>query len=224
MGYKYNIEDINLERLSEKPRQLFEKLKSYEVMPIENERSLMRVNLGHKIESYFPRQYNLGVLLGQGVEPIEAYVRAGYSWWNRFSDVNRKNFNNIKRNILEDFKRMCIPKVTALANSIKKNTVEQIAIDKVWLLNEQVTLYNITKTEKQYNTAARLLEQIATHVDVDAKASNKVTIEHEVDYSKILNEAKKRLEFTKQDTLESPKKSVELVETIIETEGVLVDE
>lgn len=206
-------EDIDLGRLSERSKELFYRLKGYTPdEPIST--GTLRCNLNGEIVALTYRQFELAKHLSNNMDPLEAYVRSGYSWLNRFSDKNRRNVNNIRKNLLEDFKRICLPKVTKMCNFLKKGPVEELHIDKVWLLNEQVTLYNITKSEKQYTTAARLLEQIATHVDVDAKATNRVSVESNVDYAAILAEAKRRTELVKipdsqKTTKEIPDNSIE---------------
>ena len=213
---KITRDKINLSRLSDASKALFKRLDSYPVDEKLLKQNFVKLNIDGEIVVLSNKQFALATHLSNDVEPLEAYVRAGYNWINRFSDKNRRNANNIKKNLLEDFKRMCLPKVTKICNYLKKGPLEELRIDKTWVLNEQVTLYNITKAEKQYTTAARLLDQIASHVDVDAKATNKVSIESNVDYATILAEAKKRT----MKALEKPSEPKEITREPLE--GTLV--
>ena len=223
MPYEHKITDADLD-ISKKQKsvqQLYYRLKEMEPKTPIDSLKRTRILLDDKVEIFSDKQQELAKLIAQGFPAWEAVVRAGYAWRPWFRESSCNNATKIKDSLISHFKVKAVPKVNKLANKLKEYSIEQLGIDKTWLLNEQVNLYYITKNEKQYTVAARLLDNIATHVDVDAKASNKVTIEHEVDYSKILNEAKKRLEFVSapEITKEEPK----LVETIIETTGEIIE-
>lgn len=128
----------------------------------------------------------------------EAFIKAGYNWVYIFAynkhliQKHKLTMSHLRSNLRAEADKARTPKMNALINYLKKYSLEKIVIDAAWLLNEQVNLYMEAKNSKVFSVAAKVLNDISYHIDVDARAANKVEIENTVDYAKVLNEAYNR--------------------------------
>ena len=121
----------------------------------------------------------------------KAYVRAGYDYTSYFNEAGTRK--RIKAHLTGMANQRMNPKLTSYMNYLKYGAAEELKIDATWILNESVNLFETCKSEKKYTQAIRLLESISTHVDVDAKVSNRLVVEGAVDYAAILNSAENRI-------------------------------
>lgn len=164
-------------------------------------------------------QTNFASLLSTGKFPIEdCWVMAGYAWMFTFKHWEDETLSQIKKNVYGNAKDRQTVAVTRYINYLKKNPAQQLIVDAAWVLNEQVKLYEETKAEKEYQVAARVLNDIAGHVHVDAKARTKLEVESTVDYAALLNEANGRLEVIDTSTIDGEKLTEAVPHIIVERE------
>ena len=119
-----------------------------------------------------------------------AYVKAGYAYASYFNEAG--NVKRIKAHLTGMTNQKLTVPLTTFINYLKFGAAEELLIDATWLLNAQVSLYEECRREKQYTQAVRLLDNISTHVDVDAKVSNRLEIVDTVDYALLLQQADSR--------------------------------
>ena len=143
-------------------------------------------------EYFTERQLNLATHMAAGVPLDDAYVMSGYKVLSHLKHVEAKKMD-VRKHILSKAGRVFVPSVMALSNAIQTNTIDKLVVDATWLLNAQINLYLKAEAIGQLATAARVLNDIASHIDVDAKATNKLSIDDSVDYAAVLNKATKRI-------------------------------
>jgi len=157
-------------------------------------------------------QLNLAMVIAAEPErkADELYYMAGYnieSYMNEADSVKR-----LKAHLVGSYNAKKNTKVTEYANYLKYGSGEKLLIDATYILNEQVNLYEECRREKQFTTAARLLDNLAMHVDVDAKISNRVVVEGAVDYAALLDTAAGRVLYEQPKLIET---TTEEVETLV---------
>jgi len=138
-------------------------------------------------------QFNLAKLHSTHPDwpPHKLYICAGYSYGCLFNEGG--NVKRIKAQLTSNYNQKMIPKVRAFANYLKYGAAEQLLIDATWVLHESVGLYEECRKGKHYTQAVRLLDNIAGHVDVNAKATNKVELVDTINYSALLSVANERV-------------------------------
>lgn len=147
------------------------------------------------------KQANLSKLLAEDptIKLDIAYVKAGYGWINYIKSA--QGIQKSRAHLVGKCRARMTPGVQQLANYLKYGSAEEMLIDATWLLNEQVSLYEECRREKQFTQAVRLLSDISTHVDVDAKVSNRLIVEQAVDYAALLEQADARVEDREKDRI-----------------------
>ena len=122
----------------------------------------------------------------------EVFVAAGYKWKENISN-NFIEIRSAKRKMLEYGTSRLTPAMTTLLVYLKKGMSEEIKLDAQWILHESVSLLEAAKRAKNFSVAARILDNLGTHIDIDSKVSNKLVVEGAVDYAALLAEAGDRV-------------------------------
>jgi len=197
-------DDVVFDHLSHHCKEYYQRLCNIKVIPPRNRNSGYSDNLNYYIINdervgFNERQLNYATILATTDLTLdEAYVKAGYSWVYVFAynkhiiKGDKLTVSHLRSNIRAEADKAKTPRMTALVNYLKRYSLEKIVIDATWLLNEQVNLYMESRKAKSFGVAAKVLNDISHHIDVDARAANKVEIDNTVDYAKILNEAYNR--------------------------------
>jgi len=164
------------------------------------------------------RQANIAKLMADYPDMLlhEVYIKAGYSYASYFNEG--KTVKRIKAHLVSNCRGKSSPAVKALSHYLKHGSAETLLIDSVWLLNEQVGLYEECRRSKNYTNAVRLLNDISMHVDVDSRVSNRVELVDTIDYASLLTAADNRI------NVQPALKSSDEVVALPVIEGVLLDE
>ena len=199
---KYDRETFSNPKLNRESQNYLNELLSLYVIPPRSGKNYTTKKHYYMINNerigFTEKQLNLATLLVEGKLSYDrAYVKAGYDFLSHFAApcVEKCMTRSLyTKKLTEEVKAKLTPSFNLLLSYLKKYSLEKMSIDAQWLLNEQVNLYLECRREKSYTNAARILNDIASHVDVNAKASSKVEIESSVDYAAVLSEAHKRVE------------------------------
>jgi len=192
----YDRNNINTNLLREDAQRLLERLENIPVIPPRNGKKYSESGYTHSIGNsetvqLTERQGNLAKCLGEGDDDVTALVRSGFNWFGAFK--HRRTASGVRKALRNISRNLQTPKVLSLKHYLQYDPAKEMHIDAQWLLNEQVELYKICKEEKKYTQAAKILNDISYHVDVDARATNKISVENAVDYAKVLSEAEERV-------------------------------
>lgn len=204
-----NLQTINTKGYTDAAKRLVKEVENLSIIPPKNgvdySRSKHRFITGENSSvDLEEKTVNLVQLLANDPDlPYwQAFIMAGFAYASYFNEAG--NVKRIKAHLTGMCNTRMTPKATAFLNYLKYGAAEELFVDAQWVLAESVNLYEECRREGMYTQAARLLENIATHVDVDAKVSNKVVIESSVDYAAILQQAEKRMIMVEEaTTLES---------------------
>lgn len=200
--------DIDTTNYTAAAKRYLEEVEGYSILPPKNgktyEHKKQRFIVGESDSvSLNEKQANLCKLLAENpdIEYSEAFIRSGYAYESYFNEAG--NVKRIKAHLTGMTNTKLTPELVKFINYLKYGAAEELLIDATWLLNEQVSLYEQCRREKQWTQAVRLLDNISTHVDVDAKVSNRLVVEGSVDYAAILQQAEART-LTHEDTKSLP--------------------
>jgi len=151
---------------------------------------------GGRLVRITEKQANLATIMAtdSSITSLEATVKAGYSLQDRTIDAitNKTPVSKLQANFSTRYAQAMTNSAVAYMNVIKQNNLEALSIDKDWVLGQQVALFEEVKREKNYTAAVRLLHDIAQHTDIDALATNKISVEQTIDYAAILSQADNR--------------------------------
>lgn len=161
---------------------------------------------GGRLVRISEKQANLARIMATDpkISAADAIVKAGYGLRKDTTDAitNDTKISQLRSNFQTKYSQAMSTSTVAYMNTLKANNLEIMGIDKDWVLGQQVALFEEVKREGEYSQAVRLLHDIAQHVDVDAMASNKISVEQTVDYAALLNQADNRTNNIK--TISSP--------------------
>jgi len=140
------------------------------------------------------QQYN--IVMNMHLHPAmtmdEVYVASGYKWKENIS----RNFidsKSAKRKMTEYGNSKVTPAMSQLLVYLKKGISEEIKLDAQWILHESVSLLEAAKRAKNFSVAARILDNLASHREIDSNISNKIIVENAVDYASMLEDASRRV-------------------------------
>jgi len=193
---KYNKPGIGLNRGVKK---FLAKVDAIEVIPPDNGVSYLLDTIMHvgegEVVRISERGRNLAVIMAtENLIQMDAIVRAGY----RLQPQTIKSFGPktklavIKNTFRQKFVQSYTIKIQKLQHFIERDACKAIGIDAAWVLGKQVELFELCKAKGDNTNAVRLLNDISYHTEVDSRVSNRVVVEHQLDYAALLQEADQR--------------------------------